>query len=150
MNNVANTSTKVVDQSVDSSASTTITWEINIVTATTEAAASATLDVLYSVPEPGNTATTEDSVSMTEAAASKTLDVSSSTPEKGKQGADNTRLLLLANLFRQLIQNMISPCDHLATKKSKSSAIAIGLKKKIGNPGYITMQKNKQFFVWLM
>ena len=150
MNHVANHSTNVVDQSVDSSASTTITWEINIGTATTEAAAYATLDVSSSVPEPGNTATTEDSVSTTEAAASKALDVSSSFPEKGKQGADNTKLLLLANPFRQLIQNMISPFDYLATKKSKNGTIVIGLKKKIGNPGYITMQKNMQLFVPLI
>ena len=84
LNHVADPSTNVVDQSVDSSASTTLTPEVNIDTATREAAASTTLDVSSSVPEPDNTATTEDSVSTTEAAASATLDASSSVPEQGK------------------------------------------------------------------
>ena len=41
--------------------------EVNTDLATTVVAAYATLDVSPSVPEPGNTATTEDSVSKTEA-----------------------------------------------------------------------------------
>ena len=114
MNHVADPSTNVVDQSVDSSASKTLTSEVNIETATTEAAASTTLDVSTSVPEPGNTATTEDSVSTTEAAAPP-----------------------------------IFPSDHLAAEKGKSGSIVIGLKTKIGNPGYTTMQKKKQLFVLL-
>ena len=81
LNHVAAPSTNVVEQSVDSSASTTLTPEINIDAATTEAVASATLNVSSSVPESGNTATTEDSVSTTEAATSRTLDASSSVPE---------------------------------------------------------------------
>ena len=72
LHHFADPSTNVVDQSVDSSASTTLTPEVNIDTVTTEAAASTTLDVSPSVPEPGNTVTTEDSVSTTEAAASAT------------------------------------------------------------------------------
>ena len=114
MNHVADPSTKVVDQSVDSSPSKTLTSEFNIETATTEAAGSTTLDVSTSVPEPGNTATTEDSVSTTEAAAPP-----------------------------------IFPSDHLAAEKRKSGSIVIGLKTKIGNPGYTTMQKKKQLFVLL-
>ena len=51
LNHVANPSTNVVDQSVDSSASSTLTPEVNIDTATTEAAAATTLDVSSSVPE---------------------------------------------------------------------------------------------------
>ena len=82
LNHVADPSTNVVDQSVDSSASTTLTPEVNIDTATREAAASTTLDVSSSVPGPDNTATTEDSVSTTEAAAFATLDASSSVPEQ--------------------------------------------------------------------
>ena len=85
LNHVAGPSRNVVDQSVVSSASTTLTLEANIDTATTEAAA---LDVSASVPEPRNTATTEDSVSTTEPAANTTLDASSSVPEKGKQATD--------------------------------------------------------------
>ena len=81
LNHVANISTNIVDQSVDSSASTTLPPEVNIDTVITEAAASTTLDVSSSVPEPGNTATTEDSVPTTEAADSTTLNVSSSVPE---------------------------------------------------------------------
>ena len=65
--------------------------EVNIDTAATEAAASTTLNVSSSVPKPGNTATTEDSVSSTEAAASTTLDASSSVPEQGKQATNNTK-----------------------------------------------------------
>ena len=86
LNHVANPSTNVVDQSVDSSASKTLTPEVNIDTATTEAAASITLDVSFSVPKPGNTARTEDSVSTTEAVASTTLDVSSFVPLARKAG----------------------------------------------------------------
>ena len=81
LNHVADPSTNVIDQSVDSSASTKLTPELNIDTATTEAAASTTLDVSFSVPEPGNAATNEDSVSTTEAAATTTVDTSSSVPE---------------------------------------------------------------------
>ena len=87
----ANRSTNVVDQSVDSSASPTPTPEVNIDTATTEAAASTTLDILSSVPELRNTATTEDSVSTTEAAASATLDASPFVPEQGKRATDKTK-----------------------------------------------------------
>ena len=66
LNHVADPSANVIDQGVHSSASTTLTPEVNIDTATTEAAASTTLDILSSVPELRNTATTEDSVSTTE------------------------------------------------------------------------------------
>ena len=41
---------------------------------------------------------------------------------------------------------MISHCVHLATEKSKSGSIVIGLKTKIGNPGYTTMQKKNAAF----
>ena len=85
LNNVADPSRNVVDQSVDSSASTTLTPEVNIVTATTGTVASTTLEVSSSVPEPVNGATTEDSVSTTEAAASATLDTSNCVPDQGKQ-----------------------------------------------------------------
>ena len=91
LNHVTDPSTNVVDESVDSSASTKLTPTVNIDTTKTEAAASTTLDVLSSVPEPGNTATTEDSVSTTEAEASTTLDTSSSVPEQGKQATNNTK-----------------------------------------------------------
>ena len=88
LNHVADPSTNVVDQSVVSSASTTLTPKVNIGTATTEAAASTTLDVSSSVPKPGNTATIEDSVSTTDSAANTNLDTSSSVPEKRKQATD--------------------------------------------------------------
>ena len=91
MNHVPDPSTNVIDQTLDSSASTTLTPEVNIDTVTTEAAASTALDVPSSVPEPGNTATTQDSVSATEAAASTILDPSSSVTEQGKQATDNTK-----------------------------------------------------------
>ena len=65
LNHVANPSTNAVDQSVVSSASTTLTPEVNI-----------------------DTATTEDSVSTTEAAANTTLDAALSVSEKGKQATD--------------------------------------------------------------
>ena len=81
LNHVANPSTNIVDQSVDSSASTKLTPEVDIDTATTEAAGSTTLYVSSSVPEPGNAAANEDSVSTTEAAATATVDTSSSVPE---------------------------------------------------------------------
>ena len=100
LNHVADPTTNVVDQNVDSSVSTTLTPEVNIDTATAEAAASTTLDVLSSVPEPGNTATTEDSVSTTEAATSTTLDASSSVPEQGKQATDNTKPALVGQPFQ--------------------------------------------------
>ena len=90
MNHIVDPSTNV-DRSVDSSVSTTLTPEVNINTATTEAAVSTTLDVLPSVPEPGNTAIKEDSVSTTKEAISTTLDVSSSVPEQGKLATDNTK-----------------------------------------------------------
>ena len=124
--------------------------EVNIDLATTVVAAYATLDVSPSVPEPGNTATTEDSVSTTVAAASAILDALSSVPEQGKQATDNTKPAPVANLFIQLIQNMVFPCDHLATEKRKSGSIVIGLKTKIENPGYSTMQKKMQLFVLLV
>ena len=91
LNHVADPSINVVDQSLDSSASTTLKSEVNIDTATTEAAASTTSEVSSSVTEPGNTATTEDSVSTIEAAASTTLDASSSVTEQGKRATDNTK-----------------------------------------------------------
>ena len=59
-------------------------------------------------------------------------------------------LLLLVNLFSQLIQNLIPACVHLATEKSKTGSIVIGLKTKIGNPGYTAMQKKMQLFVLLL
>ena len=61
--------------------STTLTPGVNIDTGTTEAEASTTLDVLSSVPEPGNTITKEDSVSTTETVAFATLGASSSVPD---------------------------------------------------------------------
>ena len=70
LNHIADPSTNV-DRSVYSCESTTLTPEVNINTATTEAAVSTTLDVLSSLPEPGNTAITEDSVSTTKEAISK-------------------------------------------------------------------------------
>ena len=90
LNYVADPSTNVVDQSVESSASAALTPEVNIDTAITKVAASTTLNISSSVLEPGNTATTENSVSPTEAVASAALDASSSVPEKGKQATDNT------------------------------------------------------------
>ena len=41
---------------------------------------------------------------------------------------------------------MIFPFDYLATEKNKSGSIVIGLKMKIENPGYTTMQKKMQLF----
>ena len=57
LNHVSSTSAKVVDKSIDSSASTILRPEVNIDTATKEAAASTTLDVLPSVLEQGRQAT---------------------------------------------------------------------------------------------
>ena len=57
LNHVSSTSAKVVDKSIDSSASTILRPEVNIDTATTEAAASTTLDASSSVPEQGKQAT---------------------------------------------------------------------------------------------
>ena len=57
LNHDADPSTNVVDESLDSSASTTLTPEVNIYTATAEAAASTTLDASSSVPEQGKQAT---------------------------------------------------------------------------------------------
>ena len=102
LNHVADPSTNVVHQSVDSSVSTTLTPEVNIDTATTEAAASTTSDVSSSVPEPGNTVATEDSVSTTEAAASTTLDASSSVPEQGKQATDNSKSAPVCQPFQPI------------------------------------------------
>ena len=99
MNHVADPSTNVVDQSVVSSASTTLTPKDNIDTATTEAAASITLDVSSSVPKPGNTATIEDSVSTTDSAANTILDTLSSAPEKGNQ-VTNTKAAPVGQTFR--------------------------------------------------
>ena len=96
LNHVADPSTNV-DRSVDSSVLTTLTREVNINTTTLQAAVSTTLDVfttldvLPSVPELGNTAKTEDSVSTTETAISTTLDASYSVPEEGKQATDNKK-----------------------------------------------------------
>ena len=56
LNHVADPSTNVVDQSVDSSASTTLTPEVNIDTATTDAAVPTTLDASSCVPEQGKQA----------------------------------------------------------------------------------------------
>ena len=112
LNHIADPSTNV-DRNVDSSESATLTPEVNINTATTEAAVSITLDVLSSVRKPGNTAITEDSVSTIETVDSTTLDVSSSVPvvlcSKESRSLIIQNLLLLVNLFSQLIQNMISP-----------------------------------------
>ena len=102
LNHVPDPSTNVVDQTLDSSASTTLTPEVNIDTATTEAAASTALDVPSSVPEPGNTATAQDSVSTTEAAASTTLDPSSSVTGRGKQATDNTKADPVGQLFQPI------------------------------------------------
>ena len=99
MNHVADPSTNVVDQSVVSSASTTLTPKDNIDTATTEAAASITLDVSSSVPKPGNTATIEDSVSTTDSAANTISDTLSSVPEKGNQ-VTNTKAAPVGQTFR--------------------------------------------------
>ena len=99
LNHVADPSTNVVDQSVVSSASTTLTPKDNIDTATTEAAASITLDVSSSVPKPGNTATIEDSVSTTDSAANTILDTLSSVPEKGNQ-VTNTKAAPVGQTFR--------------------------------------------------
>ena len=41
---------------------------------------------------------------------------------------------------------MISRSNHLAAEKSKSCLIVIGLKTKIGNLGYTTMQKKMQHY----
>ena len=57
LNHDADPSTNVVDESLDSSASTTLTPEVNIYTATAEAAASTTLDASSSVLEQGKQAT---------------------------------------------------------------------------------------------
>ena len=84
------------------SASTALTPEVNIDTATTEAAASTTLDVSSSVPKPGNTTTTEDLVSTTEVAASTTLDASSSVLEQEKQAADNTKYATVGQPFQPI------------------------------------------------
>ena len=72
LNHVADPSTNVVDQSVDSSASTTLTPEVNIDTATTDAA----------VPT--------------------TLDASSCVPEQGKQAIDNTKPALVGKPFQPM------------------------------------------------
>ena len=108
-NHVADPLTNV-DQSVDSSVSTTLTPEFNINTATTEAAASTTLDVLSSASDPENTAITEDSVSTTEAAASTTLDVPSFAPEQGKQTTDNTKPVPVGQPFQPIDQKRFN-CD---------------------------------------
>ena len=106
LNHIADPLTNV-DRSVDSSVSTTLTPEVSINTATTEAAVSTTLHVLSSVPKPGNTAITKDSVSTTEAAVSTTLDVSPSVPvvlcSKESRPLIIQNLLLLVNFFSQLI-----------------------------------------------
>ena len=100
--------------------STTLTPEFNINTATTEAAASTTLDVLSSVSEPENTAITEDSVSTTEAASSSTLDVSSSVPEQGKQATDNTKPVPVGQPFQPIDQRYDFPlCSFSNGKKQK-------------------------------
>ena len=41
---------------------------------------------------------------------------------------------------------MIPSSNHLAGEKSKSGWIEIGLKTKIGNPGYTAMQKKMQHY----
>ena len=56
-NHIADPSGNVVDQSIDSSASRTLTPEVSIDTATTEAAASTILDATSSVPVQGKQAT---------------------------------------------------------------------------------------------
>ena len=119
LNPVVNPSTNIVDQSVDSSASTTLTPEVNIDTATTEAAASTTLDVSSSVPEPRNTATTEGSVSTTETAASETLDVSSPIPEQGKQATDNTKPASVSQPFQPIDPKYDFPLRSFSNRKKQ-------------------------------
>ena len=71
----------------------------------------------------------------TEAAASTTLDVSSSVPEQRKQATNDTKAAPVGQPFQSIDPKYDFP--------------VIGLKTKIGNPGYTTMQKNMQLFVLL-
>ena len=119
LNRVVNPPTNIVDQSVDSSASTTLTREVNIDTAATEAAASTTLDVSSSVPEPRNTATTEGSVSTTETAVCETLDVSSSVPEQGKQATDNTKPAPISQPFQPIDPKYDFPLRSFSNRKKQ-------------------------------
>ena len=145
----ANRSTNVVDQSVDSSASPTPTPEVNIDTATTEAAASTTLDVSSSIPEQRNTATTEDFVFTIEAPASTTLDASSSVPEQGKQATDNTKPATVGQPFQPIDPKSDFPLRSFSNGKKQKRFNVIGLKMKIGYSGYTAMQKKMHLFVLL-
>ena len=118
MNHIVDPSTNV-DRSVDSSVSTTLTPEVNINTATTEAAVSTTLDVLPSVPEPGNTAIKEDSVSTTKEAISTTLDLSSSVPEQGKLATDNTKPAPVGQPFQPIDPKYDFPLRSFSNEKNQ-------------------------------
>ena len=119
LNYVVDPSTNVVDQSVDSSASKTLMPEVNIDNATTEAVAYTTLDASSSVPEPGNTATTEDSVPTTVAAATTTLDALSSVPEQGKQATDNTKPAPVGQPFHPIDPKYDSPLRSFSNGKKQ-------------------------------
>ena len=118
-NRVANPSTNIFDQSVGSFPSTTLTPEVKIDTATTEAEASTTFDVLSYVPEPANTATTEDSVSTTETAASAILHVLSSVPEQGKQATDNRKPIPISQPFQPIHPKYDSPLRSFSNGKKQ-------------------------------
>ena len=149
LNHLTHPSKNVVDQSVDSSASTTQTPEVNIDTATTEAAASTTLDVSASVPKSRNTATTEDSVSTTETTASTSLDASSCVPEQGRESTDNTKPALVGTFPANWPKIWFPPAIIYEWKKSKNVLIMIGLKTKIGNLATLQCRKKMQLFVLL-
>ena len=119
LNHVRDPSTNVVDQSVDSSASKILMPEVNIDTATAEAAASTTLHVSSSVPEPGNSPTTEDSVFTTEAAASKTLGASPYFPGQGNQATDNAKCAPVGQLFRPIDAKYGSPLRSFSNGKKQ-------------------------------
>ena len=154
LNHVPDPSTNVVDQTLDSSASTTLTPEVNIDTATTEAAASTALDVPSSVPEPGNTATgilPQHKIQFLQQ-KQQPLQLWIRLPlllGRESRPLIIQKLILLAKFFSLLIRNMISSCNHLATERSKSGSIVIGLKTKIGNACYTTMHKKMRLFVLL-
>ena len=118
-NRVANPSTNIFDQSVGSFPSTTLTPELKIDTATTEAEASTTFDVSSYVPEPANTATTEDSVATTETAASAILHVLSSVPEQGKQATDNRKPIPISQPFQPIHPKYDSPLRSFSNGKKQ-------------------------------
>ena len=119
LNHVRDPSTNVVDQSVDSSASKILMPEVNINTATAEAAASTTLYVSSSVPEPGNSPTTEDSVFTTEAAASKTFGASPYFPGQGNQATDNAKCAPVGQLFRPIDAKYGFPLQSFSNGKKQ-------------------------------